>query len=513
MPLFFRRAETLLCALAILAGLILRLWRLDAVPGGLDIDEAAIVYWGDKFWTEGKWWAYAPEGAAWENLPGVLFSGLHRMLGLPERFSPTLFCFLELGLFFALARRWLGIRAAWLATALLAVCPWHLFYSRVVGTCTGLAFFLVWALYANSSPSALRTGGSRLGTALRHAVGLLYYTPYRLVIARLGVEYVVRRRWRSIGVLAAGGAFAAAAVFVSSSPFRELFTRGSYNFTELTTELPRKVAATWSAPFLPLSDHYLETGPGFVADRVHAGLAVASAGHPALGWGLSLLALVGIATALGFAVWKRQSLPEWLKVEGTFLLVAFAALSLLGPQLSRLLTFVPLIVLVAVWGLETWPSRLPAALRFLVVAAVIGTTAWSSRTVMERFADRGKMDNFFYGYHRDAANWVAARSGSESIFLLAITGYQAGRYWADQHGKYQFLPPMRPREVASLLQGFYSGQPQEVVVPGDTPEAVQFVDELRGLSDRSDETPIVVDQRMVGRILTLHWPAPRVARF
>jgi hypothetical protein len=72
---------------------------------------------------------------------------------------------------------------------------------------------------------------------------------------------------------------------------------------------------------------------------------------------------------------------------------------------------------------------------------------------------------------------------------------------------------MRPREVASLLRGFYTGEPQEVVVPGDTPEARVFTDELRGLADRSDETPITVGNRTVAWLLTLHWPAPRVARF
>ncbi len=504
--------ERAVCAAAIIVGIYFRLWHLGAVPGGLDIDEAAIVYWGDKLWTEGQWWAYSPEGSAWENLPGVLFAGLHRLLRLPERFSPTVLCFAELGFVFALGRRWMGSRAAWLATALLAVCPWHLFYSRVVGTCTGLGLFLVWALYANSSTKPLTAWG-RFGTALRHGAGLLYYTPYRLVIARLGTEVVLRRKWRSAAVLAAGLSFAAAAVFVSHSPFREFFTRGSYNFEELTVSLFRKIVATWSAPFLPLSGRYLETGPGFVADRVHAALAVASQGHPALGWGLSLLSLAGITTALGFAAFSRNRLPAWLKAEGTFLLVAFSALSLLGPQLSRLLTFVPLLVLIAVWGLEAWDHYLPAIVRLPLVVAALGGTAWSSQTVFERFADRDRMDAFFYGYHRDTAEWIAARPSSENVFLVAVTGYQAGRYWAEQKKRYQFLPPMRPREVASLLGGFYTGQPQELVVPGDTPEARKFSDEVRGLADRSDETPVIVGNRLVARLITLHWPAPRVARF
>lgn len=504
--------ERAVCAAAIIVGIYFRLWHLDGVPGGLDIDEAAIVYWGDKLWSEGKWWAYAPEGSAWENLPGVLFSGLHRLFPLPERFSPTVLCLAEMGFVFALARRWMGSRAAWLATALLAVCPWHLFYSRVVGTCTGLALFLVWALYANSSTKPLTAWG-RFGTAIRHAVGLLYYTPYRLVIARLSTEFVLLRKWRSVAVLAAGLSFAATAVLISHSPFREFLTRGSYNFGQLTVLLFQKVVATWSAPFLPLSTHYLESGPGFVADRVHAALAVASQGHPALGWGLSLLTLAGIATALGFAVFRKDQMPAWLKAEGTFLLVAFAALSLLGPQLSRLLTFVPLLILIAVWGLEAWDKHLPAAARLLLVVAALGGTAWSSQKVFERFADRDLMDTFFYSYHRDAAEWLAAQPLAENVFLVAVTGYQAGRCWADQKKKYQFLPPMRPREVASLLRGFYTGQPQEIVVPGDTPEARAFTDEVRGIADSSDETPVIVNKRLVARHIRLHWPAPRVARF
>ena len=83
------------CWLSLSLSFVLRFCFLQTSPNGLDIDEAAILYWGEQFLLHGKWYVYAPEFTRWEMLPGVIYSLLSGFGTISVRLIPALIGVIE----------------------------------------------------------------------------------------------------------------------------------------------------------------------------------------------------------------------------------------------------------------------------------------------------------------------------------------------------------------------------------------------------------------------------------
>lgn len=420
---------------AIFVGIALRLWRLDSIPFGIDTEEAEILYWGAKSLAEGKLWFYSPVATQWENLPGILFS-----LGGGQRLLPAL---LGIGEIFAcawLGRVLLGTReAGWRAAAILALCPWHLYYSRTFSTAIGTGLLLCWVLAA---PHA-----GFWSQVARSVLGLLWYTIFRLAFVR---SLFSRRAWVP-GLVA--GALVLAILALSDSSWKLFFTRGAYNVASSTASVWRNLGATLTTFLVGIPTAFEQARPGFLADSVHASFARCLMGFPPLG--------LGLVAALCFV--RRP--PTALRRELVFLVGAVFLLGLFGPQLSRFLCLLPLIAVAGAWG--TGRSRIAFAL-VLVANALCLVPLFSG------VSDPARMEAYFHPRWR-AIDSILRREPPPGVpvYAWAEAGYSAARHWQEKPGApYTLLPPFDPAVLeASLGEGaviVFSAEPSEALsVAGD----------------------------------------------
>jgi hypothetical protein len=216
------RAGWILLAIVLVAGLWLRLYRIDIVPRGLNNDEAINAIEANEI-AAGKPFATVTRrglnretmfhylAAVSYNYSGVGLNVLRAMpavFGLGARFIRDPMCdfvfplravaiavgALTLLLLYLCVREWFGPRTALLAAIFMAVSPWHLLYSRV-GLRTILAppfALLTAALFVRALQKG--TWQRHLAWGIAAGFGFWTYTTFRAVPLAL-IAFLLFRRF------------------------------------------------------------------------------------------------------------------------------------------------------------------------------------------------------------------------------------------------------------------------------------------------------------------------------
>lgn len=515
MPL--TKHEKFFLSAAIVWGVFLRLLFLDTVPYGIEMEEAGILVWGEKTIREARLLLYVPDGAEWENLPGVIFYLLRGLFGGVFRLTPTLLSLLELAVLFAFVRKLLNERSAWIATALVALCPWHFFYSRISGTSVGVGTLLMLGVLYKDHPGWKAVG--------RHAFGLLYYTTYRLLALRLALEYAYRRSRRGLFVLGGAGVLVIALLFFSENPISKFFLRGAHHFDNPAVKLdvPRNFFYSTFGSVLPVPSVYEASTSFFLADYVHSGFVRALGGHPPLGWGFAMLAAFAALLAVYATVRRshRAAISAGVRRELGFLVGMLLCLGAFGPQFSRTLTLLPFLALLTVWGLDVLRAKVPARAFQVGLAMALISTGWSQWVTWRGMRDRALMEPVFHGRYRDAAEYLSAvvpNADEDTVYLLAYQGFVPAAYWGRQFRKFSVVPPQEPEAFAADLNARAAGRPQYVALLNDAPGGKEYgssaeawetlegmMAQLEARSEILEDRPLRFNGEVAGRLLKVQW--------
>lgn len=505
--------DCILSVLFIALSLCLRFFWLQSRPPGLDIDEANILYWAQKSVQDGQFLLYSPEFTQWEMIPGYFYQAIVYVTGV-YRLGPAILGILELIALWFLARRLAGQRVAWIATAFLAVCPWHIFYSRIVGTCTGLSLLILTALLISDRyPLNL----------LNHIAGLLYYATYRLLILRLILQSLIRREWKRLIAPIGATAVTLILVLVTQSSLKPFFGRGIYNIAKPKLTILSHYLFSLLSPFIPVLDPYAHTTDTFMADYVHAGFTFSLRENPPLGWGLSLTLIVLVLVEVWSLIRRKKliPMPKELQAEVYFVLGIVAILGVMGPSFSRLLIVVPFLALFAGWAIEQLRARLDNGRYLFVVAVALGSTFISASTVTMRLGFQDLMEPIFNARHQKMAQYIDQKLPSatlDTVWVIADAGYFSARFWANKSGRYSLLPPMEPELMVRHLRYQSKGQEQYILTDQVPPLAEHLsgydkvtriktaLSEIRKQSTVLDEKDIVVDGASVGTMTKIRWP-------
>ncbi len=179
-------------------GIFLRTFQFLNIPPGLYADEAGVGYEAFALWRTGadRWGLTLPVYfISWGSGQSVLYSYLTQPF--IATFGLTIFAtrllswvagVVTLPLMYVTAKRVLGARGALMATALLALMPWHIMISR-------------WALDANLLPLVLLLGAYTLSRALashsRAVIGLAL-VPFALALYAYALAYLVVPIWLAL---------------------------------------------------------------------------------------------------------------------------------------------------------------------------------------------------------------------------------------------------------------------------------------------------------------------------
>lgn len=510
--------ERALLIAVLLWGVAVRFYALESAPSGIEMEEAQVLMWGEKTVREGTPLLYVPEGAEWENLPGTLFSLMQKIFGGSFRFAPTLLSLFELLAIWFFAKRILGNRGALWATALVALSPWHGYYSRVPASCLGIGALLCLAIaFKGERPWA---------QVPLHVVGLFYNTAYRLLYLRLCVQSLFSGSRRRLYSLGAVGGLSAGLLLLSASPVTKFFTRGSYHLTQTRSlsETTSNLLATFVAPVLPVAPAYGKSRQGFLADGVHSGFVRALQSHPPLGWGFAVLTCVSLGL-VALAVVRpryRDQIPAPLREELWFLLAFFAILSPFGPQMSRLIAVLPLLAILAAWGLERMRVVLPRRLYPCVVLLLLFSTGWSQFTTFQGMSDQDRMEPIYHGRYRELADYLSSSlpdASGETVVLVAYHGAISAMYWSNQTRKFDVMLPQDPQAFERELNLRSEGRTQYVALSLDPPDAADFSwgedpkEEMEAMIARVEARAEVLDDRFVllngrrvARLIKIQWP-------
>ncbi|MGI5826335.1 MAG: ArnT family glycosyltransferase [Patescibacteria group bacterium] len=194
--------------------LFLRVYRLADFPAGLNADEAAIGYNAYSLLQTGK----DEFGHAWpinfqsfnDYKPGLYFYlvlPFVKVLGLNEwavRLPSTILGSLTVLIIYCLTKKWFDSRVALVASALLAISPWHLHFSRGGWETNAATFFIVLGIYFFSK--ALTKPLYFVLCTLFFALSMFTYHSARLVVPLLGVglltfnwkEVFTKKNWPSL---------------------------------------------------------------------------------------------------------------------------------------------------------------------------------------------------------------------------------------------------------------------------------------------------------------------------
>jgi 4-amino-4-deoxy-L-arabinose transferase-like glycosyltransferase len=461
-------------ALVLLAA-VLRLYALGDVPAGLYCDEAGNGYNAYALGTAGidengvPWplyvWSF---GTSYKN-PVFIYAAILpvKLLGLSEfsvRLTAALFGIATVAAMFFLGRAlftpWVGFWAA----LFLALCPWHLHFSRIAFELIALPF-----LFVCGSVFLVRfTQGRRtLPAALACYAACVYaYAPAALFVplflVGFGALYLVDllRRWRQLllALLVAAAVLAPAAVFFSRQR-----TAGTQYFRRTTFVDPQQ---PWRAQLQRFAANYQQ----FFSARFLVREGDPIFRHAVRGFGELYpfyvpFVLLGAGTVLLRRDRASKLVLWWLAVYPV-------APSLMNeiPSATRGIIGAPVLCLLAGIGFAAalralrWlggPRRLGTALQAAAVAAAAALLGPQvARYLHAYFVDYPTYaaltpGAFQYGY-RDVIRYMESERGNYDVLLLSATDSNQPQVFA------QFYRPIDPRQWAAHRDpGYLIIKPEE----------------------------------------------------
>lgn len=424
----------------------MRVYRLDDVPAGFFCDEAGIGYNAYTIAAAGIdeqagsfplfFWSF---GVSYKN-PIFIYTAaiLVKFLGADEftvRLTSALFgTATVIALFFlgrALVHPWVGV----LAALFLAICPWHLQFSRIAFELISFPLFFIVGL----TLLIRYTQGRRTLPAAMFCLGLC---PYTYAIANLFVPlfllgFVVlylptlRRRWResAVAVAVLVGTVSPAAIFYYSH--QPLSTKYFREATYLTSD--EDVGQKWKR----FSFYYrLFFSRDFLLDSGDPILRHSVRGHGELYRFYAPFALLGAAAAL-----LRRDRPSKLVLWWLALYPLSPSLMTEIPSASRGLIGAPAFCLLTAVGAAA-VVRAPAWImrrRLLIVGTQTALVAIAAASLVPQV--HHYLQRYFVDYPKDSA---ATYAGFQYGYRQMI------EYMESQRSAYDLL----------LMTTLYSNQPQ-----------------------------------------------------
>ncbi len=436
--------------IAIAIGVFLRCFDLNNTPRSVDIDEASILYWAKETLKWGKFYVYAPEGNAWEMLPGYLYHFASNFFWSP-RVLPNLWGLLDLWLVYLLAKRQFSHQAGLMAAALLALSPWHIFFSRVVGTCMGLTTLVLWGFY-------LLPKKQSFWHMFRHCFGLLYYTIYRVFFIFEFLYYLKKKNYKQALWSICGALLFGLVVAISESPLTEIFTRGTYNFMDVKLNYAENIIWSFLVPFFPLAEQFRAITDHFMSDYVHTGFNLALGFSPAPGWGASLLFLGSLAILLRKPK-QITNLPLFV-----FIALMYVALAFMGPSHSRFQFLAPLIALITVQGFE----KLNTTNSYKALSLGLALLLMQSTYFISNLSNENKMQAVFHSRYQRLSSTLqkelGIRANKTEVYVASFYGFRTARYYSDLSQKFYALVLFPPYEVENLMKTFAQSSSQFIVI-------------------------------------------------
>lgn len=420
------RPELIVAALAIAAGVVLRLLFLTTRPYGVDADQALVLLFGHDTWAAGKIALFQSEMTRFESLSSYFFLASWKLLG-SARWLSVAIAFAEIALLFAVVRRESSARAAWFAAAILACSPWHWFYSRITGPCVGPGLVLLAYWWWRSSPRRIAP----------LVFGWFYYGAIRFA----WLWELLRGKPRRARVLGVAAALVVALYVVFGVSFAEVARRGGYNWPSGAEAVATRATSWLSLWFAPPAEALTLDRPEMVVDPVTLGFTRLLGAQPATSWAgaLSLIALIAVVAARADF---RRRLKEPLRFAGLG-----ALMLILSPTTSHGLALLPFLAWLAAEALALAPAKFAAAA--LAVVAIDGARASSG--MLRALGEKGAVEGVFEDRWREAADEVAAKDPDRQVIFVADQALFSARFEALDREDWIAVHAMDPHEFAVLL--------------------------------------------------------------
>lgn len=420
--------------------IFLRLTSAGVSPYAVDFDESIIINWGQRAWSQLQFYLFAPEYTKWEMLPSYLYSLPSYISISLTRITSATFGVLEIYFFKKILEVDLDLNSNDYSSKLLSInlitifyllCPWHFFYSRIIGTCQGVSLFFLVSYYYRHHIKVLVPAS---------LFGLFFYTPFRLWFIFYPFIKKDKLFWfRYYGLVSTA---TGALLFLSKNNFLDFFKRGNYNFKDVQIDLIPNILSSIGFPILPPIKSYMEISPFFSADLIHEAFMKSLSGHSPLGFGISFLVLMGIFTSFKNKRWQNSTT---LKVFSIWWVIQMIALSFMGPSTSRFILILPSFMYFAWLGLNDFFSIKITKRKVLFLTLLISLNIWPVLKIQSFLLNSSQHGEYFPQAIQD--NAIAAQNsfpdvGAEKRVMLSYKLHHAFKLQSNRAPQFQAPEPV-----------------------------------------------------------------------
>ena len=333
-----------LAAIIVAGAIMLYRYLATSWGQGMDLDEAKILFYGRSVLATHKYTVYAAIPDFWETLPSILYA-----LAEKCRLSPRTVSAVAGGLdvvFFGLIlknlypRQFCLILGGMLA---LAVASIHAFYSTITGTCNLITVVVLASIYLHQTLKSAPPTKIIWAMGTCHLLGLLTYTPYRLVWGWHFIRAFLKRQraWMIAAVIALLGL--GIIMLLTGQSLALFWARGKDNVLGTWADWPSNIWAAVAYLVWPLDPAYrVVYHDGFRGDYLHYLWSVLAT-IPFLGFSGGLGLILACGWILGKA--RGKDLKKVLAYAALWGGAIFLPVAFLGPSSSRLYFIVPCLLL------------------------------------------------------------------------------------------------------------------------------------------------------------------------
>lgn len=417
-------------------GLALRVWLLLARGENYEIDQSVILYWGREFLQKKSLAVFGPEFTNWELLASYYY-GAWDLLGLNPQWGALLLSIVEIALAARVAGLVGGVTVGWATLAVLAVLPWHVFYSSIVGTCVAVG---IWPAFL-----FLRGRGAGVIAIGARVLGLWHYSAFRCFVVFEVLWAVARRQWRAlIGPAVAGFAFVALTLLTQPELWRRLLFRGEYVFDVPGFHGMLNYVRAVFFFVSPLWENRIDAARA-VSDMEIGSALVAFLGTT--GWSLTFLGTGFFVFGLARFWRKRDELARWILGYFIFSVIAVG----FAPSLTHYLFLVPVAALFMGVGIEALVRERRWGMGVFVFALTL--MVWESARMIQFVSVPQPRDYFSarIAKYAQILHDVAPEAPSYSKMLLSPQGYVEARYWAARTDSFHAIFPSDPDTLERQL--------------------------------------------------------------
>jgi len=437
----------------LLLGLVFRIYLIQLFPQGFDIDESLILYWAKKTFLEGQFYAYSPatEGTGWEMIPGYIYYFFLSIFKTSPRYLAIFFGLSEVVLLGMFCRKLISKEAGWIAATFLMLTPWHIYYSGIVGTCTGVIGVVLFCEIL-----LMVRGWTLKLISLPLSLGLLYYATFRLFFLKT-IFFEFKNKKTAFSLV---GAFLLTLMIVgvSQSEVKDFLTRGNYNYLNPNLNIFKNYFFSLIFPFFPIFESYSQTTDFFMADYVHVGLSKALAGIPPVTY--VFLPIMGLIL---FGYKKNKMKP--VKKSIGFLFFCWLCLGFMGPSLSRMLIVLPYLIIVGVFSLMDLKLRYSNKVFIVILIFLFSVMGVSDWFFLKNFNQNNQLESVFHSRFFKIEKLISSHEivkEGEQAYLVADYGFQVVQYVQTLNNSFVALPPAPAEVIVDDLKSRFDGSAQYV---------------------------------------------------